>query len=422
MLGREVFSKVENVFSARGLEFPVSQIYLKQSAMGIVWLLIIFDFTKVQKVHHLTDPDLIHHINLELRKFRLIPVANSRTMLYAIPLDPKPVLPEIIERDEQVDEVFQIGRDFLNREIAVSWENLGHVIVAGMTGSGKSVFMRSLTNQAIHDGFQLALIDLEDRTFSQLVSNPQLLSPIGGLETAETVLDNVLFEINRRRQLFNYGSSVEDVNDWNKKYPTKHLPPILLAIDEFNATVLTFGGIRSEFASKATQIAWRGRKYGVTMVIAGQTFEKAIVGPVRDQMITKICFRVANSNISRVILERSGAEKIDVPGRAMTNRWGTIQTYYADSFDQDESEFRIDSMLSQDEVDLIKSVMENNDGKLTYEYLIGLNFSRSEAKSIRDHLTQLGLAEVDKNQNNSLVLVIPPELSDSLQSQHSLQT
>lgn len=421
---REIFRSVAKIFEARGLEFPVNNLFLKTSPTGVHWLLIMFDWQKVSRIQQLSDPDLIHHLNLELKKFRLFPVSDGsgQYFSYAIALDPRPELPKIITSSEQLDDKFQIGLDIMGREISTTWKDLGHVIVAGMTGSGKSVFMRSITNQAIHDGFKLALIDLEDRTFSSLITHPQLMAPIGGLSNAEQVLDSVIAEIERRKKLFVYGSSIEDVYDWNRKYPAKKLPLILLAIDEYNATVQTFGGIRSDFATKSTLVAWRGRKYGVVMVIAGQTFEKAIVGAVRDQMVTKICFRVANSVVSRVILEKNGAEKLDTPGRAITNKWGLIQTYYVESFDQAETEFKIEQILTDMEIELVKSVLKYNDGKLTYEYITSLGWSRSDAKTLRDRLVELSLAETDKNQNNSLVLNIPKEIEENLRGRKSLQT
>jgi hypothetical protein len=418
MIGMRLLEKVSTVMENRGIKFPVNHALLKQSESGLTWLLVIFDFARIDNLSAISDGSLIRHLNYELSPYRLILAENKTELVYAILLDELPAVPEKIELSFREDDVFQIGRDILGHEVAVKWSDLGHVIVAGMTGSGKSVFMRSITNQAIQDGFQLALIDLEDMTFGELAQCKNLVTPIGGVDTAERVLDVVLGMIEERKTLFSTVPGVKDIYDWNQGGSEK-LPLVLLAIDEFNATIQTFGGIKSDFASKATQVAWRGRKYGIIMVIAGQTFEKVIVGPVRDQMITKICFQVTNASTSRIILGEAGAEDLSIPGRAITNRWGLIQTYHVDSFDVHEFEFSpFNFGLDEMDINILDAALVN-DGKLTYELLTEFGFTRTEANKFRERMRRAGIAEVDKSQNNSLVVKKTAEILQILQSQQS---
>lgn len=404
-----IIKTIATIFQNRNIPFPIGDVTIQQSKSGLNWLLFNFNLSKLSKIDFLLEDDLIRHINLELNPYQLITVEDDIGIFYAICLDKKPTLSNVIFQENQIDNIFQVGRDLLGKEIVISWEDLGHIIVAGMTGSGKSVFLRSITEQSINDGFQLALIDLEDMTFGALKNNSNLVAPIGGIKTAEKVLNVVLDIIEERKEIFSSRKSIQDIYDWNNnlKDDDKPLPMILLAIDEFNATVQTFGGTKSNFANKATQIAWRGRKYGIIMVIAGQTFEKVIVGPVRDQMITKVCFQVSNAAISRIILGESGAEKINVPGRAITNRWGLIQTYYHENFDNQIIEDSVERKFSDFEIELLNTALEENNGKLTYSFIQNFGFSRTEAKEIRENLMRRGIAKIDKNQNNALVINIP---------------
>ena len=71
------------------------------------------------------------------------------------------------------------------------------------------------------------------------------------------------------------------------------------------------------------------RKFGINLIFSGQSISADLVGPMRDQITTRLCFRVARKEISRIVVGRSGAELIQQPGRALTER-GALQAYYFD--------------------------------------------------------------------------------------------
>lgn len=209
------------------------------------------------------------------------------------------------------------------------WGSVGHIIVAGQTGSGKSVTVRSVVHQAQQQGFGLLLGDLDGATFPMLAGSSALLAPLAGREGEYVdILGWALEEIERRAKLYadapGYPESVEEYNQSNE--PLKR---ILIALDEYNAAVTATGGPDGDLARLAAGIAWRGRKFGITLLFAAQDFSKGVIGRVRDQAGAIVAHRVRSVEVARN-LGLEGAARISerTPGRALTDRWGVIQSYF----------------------------------------------------------------------------------------------
>jgi S-DNA-T family DNA segregation ATPase FtsK/SpoIIIE len=292
----------------------------------------------------------------------------------------------------------QVGQGINGTEAVTTWDNLGHVLVAGMTGMGKSYFLRLLVAQAIQEGHALALADPDGRTFPKLAGHPALFTQLGQtLEGSEQVVNLVDQELRRRIALFGEAENAPDnLEDYNKEAKVK-LPRLLVIVDEFNGLVMATGGPKAALAQAVTQIAWRGRKFGVNLILAGQDFTKDIVGPSREMLTTRICFRVASDDTSRIVLNRSGAENLKNPGRALTNAWGLIQTYRAEITALPQGDG-----LSKEERALAEVLIRDFQGRMSYGALMGMGFSRSRADRIRQDWLTRGLAEVHPDEDNAL--------------------
>ena len=209
------------------------------------------------------------------------------------------------------------------------------MLVAGMTGSGKSSFLRLLVYQALHEGYQLAIADVHSRTFPMLKHHPALLTPLAKLPTdAVRVLDDIGVEIKRRELLFDeverQGHYPDDVWEYNRIPGVKRLEPILVVLDEYNATVQANGGVNRKFAQLARDLVWTGRKWGITVIVAGQEFEKKVVGPIREQLGLRLCFRVMSKETSKIVTGSGAAASIpsNRPGRALLAGRGSVQTFH----------------------------------------------------------------------------------------------
>ena len=118
----------------RGLEAPFAE-FLLTSVQGMVLLFAILDLPQVKRLEAYTTPELLHHLSTDLQGLPVF-LSNSNGLRYAIPLSPLPRLPKLvpfpgIERGWALLGVNQAGET-----VSEKWPKLGHLLVAGKTGSG----------------------------------------------------------------------------------------------------------------------------------------------------------------------------------------------------------------------------------------------------------------------------------------------
>jgi hypothetical protein len=179
---------------------------------------------------------------------------------------------------------------------------LVHVAVGGSSGWGKSAFLCALAYQIIRseDQVDLALIDLEGITFEAFGGCERLLWPVADTESdALAILQALTSEIDRRKA---GGISGKNVHR-----------PIVLIIDEATA-LLAETAIERELKT----LALRARKYGIWCVLGGQDWKASSLDTaIRNQLASRIQFKALSAGQSRILLNQSGAEELDVPGRAL---------------------------------------------------------------------------------------------------------
>ncbi len=246
--------------------------------------------------------------------------------------------------------------------------------------------------------------DPDGRTFSFMENAHQLLAPVANtLEGCVQLVEIALQEIAKRTRHFDALPNKPDNRDEYNARTKEKMPQLLVILDEFNGIVMATGGARGDFAQKTTQIAWRGAKFGVHLILAGQDFAKDIVGPVREQMSTRLCFQVSNASTSKIVLGKSGAEKIKHPGRALSNRWGMIQTYLVSKEDLIQRNPQT-GMMAEEEA-LANHLKKESDGHLNLDILQDfLNVGERQARRLRADWLIRGLAEKRPHQNNGIYL------------------
>jgi DNA segregation ATPase FtsK/SpoIIIE-like protein len=218
--------------------------------------------------------------------------------------------------------------------VVLPWEALGHILVAGMSGSGKSVFLRSLVYQALHTDCHLALFDAQSRTFDYLDGHPALLAPRARtLDQAGGLLEAVQTELARREGLYRQASGYPDnLDEYNAVADAPnsglpHLRRLLVVLDEYNTLVARLGGAKAPFAQAVNDLIAVARKWGITLVFAGQLFHRDTSGFVREQCKTRICFQVEDRFTAELAAGSAAPLALRVPGRAILRGLGTVQTY-----------------------------------------------------------------------------------------------
>jgi len=208
-----------------------------------------------------------------------------------------------------------IGEDGQQETVKADMGKLVHIAVGGSSGWGKSVFLRSLGYQLALSGtpVDLAMIDLEGATLAPFARCERLLYPIAETEgDALAVLSALTGELERRKSLYAQIPGVDSLAAYNAR-ADEPLAALVAIIDEATALL----GDKSVESALRT-LALRARKYGLWLVMAGQDWKASSLDTaIRNQLSSRIQFKAMSKGQSRVLLERSGAESLDVEGRAL---------------------------------------------------------------------------------------------------------
>jgi len=297
------------------------------------------------------------------------------------------------------------------------WGDLKHIIVVGYTGSGKSVTTRSLVYQAIRQEFSLILADLDGTTFPMLAENPALLSPLAGT-TDEFIeaLRVALGELEHRASLYkratNFPENIEEYNLWALSNGQEPLKRVMVALDEFNSAITKTGGPDGKLGKLAVELASRGRKFGITLLLSAQDFSKEVIGAVRDEVGVIIAHKVNSENVARNVGVAAAAQISErTPGRAITNRWGQIQAFYLDKSHLMNGVPNA-SILTPKEKELAERALAETGGKISREVLMGWGLGQGEARRLLDDWELRGWSVKDPMRANATY--ITPKLVNLL--------
>ena len=323
----------------------------------------------------LVHPDTLHHLTAVVGK----PVKrlNTTGLTYCVALKPqrKQRLPKRVDLDlsHRPAGDYMIGFGLSRKgEVWKPLEKLRHIVVAGSTDSGKSAFLRSLLYQLCKgDGpVELYLTDMEGLTFVAFEGIPQLAHPIAeSVEEATRIAFQLTQEMERRAALYQAtGRFPEKLSEYHSQISNleSRLPWIVAIFDEFTA-LMDEAGKHSDLYRLIGQLAMRGRKYGITLVFAGQDFKADLLNTrITNQLRTRVQFGCATAYQSQVVLGKSGAEKITTPGRALVSFGGKItevQTFWADKEKVLGLRRGPVSPLAGDERELVRYALEHLGGK-----------------------------------------------------------
>lgn len=205
-----------------------------------------------------------------------------------------------------------LGFDVSGKPIVADIGKMPHVLIAGQTGSGKSVcintFLGSLLFRASPAEVKLILVDPKRVELTGYNNIPHLLTPvIVDPEKVVSALRWILAEMDRRYKLF-AEAGVRNIDGYNQMSGFQALPYIVLFIDEL-ADIMLFSPVEVE--DSITRIAQMSRATGIHMVLATQRPSvNVITGLIKANIPTRIAFAVASQIDSRVILDTQGAEKL----------------------------------------------------------------------------------------------------------------
>ena len=205
-----------------------------------------------------------------------------------------------------------LGLDVSGKPIVADIAKMPHVLIAGQTGSGKSVcintFLASLLFRAAPTELKLIMVDPKRVELTGYNGIPHLLAPvIVEPEKVISALRWLMAEMDRRYKLF-AEAGARNIDGYNEMSGFQALPYIVLFIDEL-ADIMLFSPVEVEDA--ITRIAQMARATGIHMVLATQRPSvDVITGLIKANVPSRIAFAVASQIDSRVILDTQGAEKL----------------------------------------------------------------------------------------------------------------
>lgn len=215
-----------------------------------------------------------------------------------------------------------LGRDIMGNVKCVEINKTPHMLVAGATGSGKSVCINNIILSVIMrstpDEVKMVLIDPKKVEFNAYEGIPHLLMPVvTDPKKASAALQKIVVEMDDRYETFK-NSGTKSISTYNeyiekqlKKNPNcglKKMPFILVIIDELADLMLVAAKEVEDSIMRITQLA---RAAGIHLIVATQRpSTDVITGVVKSNIPTRISFAVSSSIDSRTILDMTGAEKL----------------------------------------------------------------------------------------------------------------
>jgi DNA translocase ftsK len=271
--------------------------------------------TKVSKITNLTE-DLA--LALAAKSIRIeapipgksyigveIPNETSQTVSF------KETIQIGMDKKENYNIVFAMGKDISGEVILSDITKMPHALIAGSTGSGKSVCINTLICSIIYnyspEEVKLILIDPKVVELSIYNKLPHLIIPVvTDMKKTPSALSWAVNEMEKRYALFAQSKS-KDIVSYNKKNEEK-LPRIVIIIDELADLMMV---APKEIEEAICRIAQKARACGIHLVVATQRPSvDVITGLIKANIPSRIAFAVSSQTDSRTILDMSGAEKL----------------------------------------------------------------------------------------------------------------
>lgn len=230
------------------------------------------------------------------------------------------LLREVLENDEFINSksklAFALGKDIGGKCVVADLSKMPHLLIAGATGSGKSVSINTLIMSILYkySPYEVKLLMIDPKVVELNIYNsvPHLLIPVvTEPKKAAAALNWAVNEMNRRYKLFadNGARNIESYNNlYEKGSIEEKLPWIVIIVDELADLMMACPGDVEEYIARLAQMA---RAAGMHLVIATQRPSvDVITGVIKANIPSRISFSVSSQIDSRTILDASGAEKL----------------------------------------------------------------------------------------------------------------
>lgn len=224
-------------------------------------------------------------------------------------------LRDVIESKEFQDDrsklSLALGKDISGRPVIADLAKMPHLLIAGTTGSGKTVCVNTIILSLLYryspNELKMLMIDPKMVELACFNGLPHLLAPVvTESKKASTALNWVVIEMERRYRLLSEASA-RNIESYNAKVKEK-LPFIIVFVDEFADLMVV---ARDQVENAVTRLAQLSRAVGIHLILATQRPSvDVITGVIKANLPARISFKVASKVDSRTVLDANGADKL----------------------------------------------------------------------------------------------------------------
>ena len=281
---------------------------------------------KVSKIVNLAD-DI--KLNLAAEDIRIeAPIPGKAAIGIEVPNKEKQMVAfrDLLESDEftkaKSKTIFAAGKDIAGKTVIADIEKMPHLLIAGQTGSGKSVCINTIIMSILYKArpSEVKLIMIDPKVVELSVYNgiPHLLIPVvTDPKKAAAALNWAVNEMEERykkfaehkaRNIIGYNAQIDQIEDVPGKDRPEKIPQIIVIVDELADLMMTAG---TDVEDAIQKLAQKARAAGIHLIIATQRPSvNVITGVIKANIPSRIAFSVASGIDSRTILDETGAEKL----------------------------------------------------------------------------------------------------------------
>ena len=323
---------------------------------------------KVSKIINLSE-DIARNTSSESARISIVPGSNTIGIELPNITRENVYLSEVIKdtqfKKREIKLPIALGKSISGKPIIGDLSNMPHLLIAGTTGSGKSVCINTIILSLLYrhtpDKCKFILIDPKMLELSTYEGIPNLLCPvITEARKAASVLGWVVREMENRYKLMTR-VGVRNIDGYNSKHKT-FMPYIVVIVDEMSDLMLVSGKEIENYIQKLSQMA---RAAGIHIIMATQRPSvDVITGTIKANFPTRISFQVSSKIDSRTILGEQGAEQLLGKGDMLfMSSANKITRIHAPYVTEDEIEEINNFLRSQAEPDYVDEILEFSDSK-----------------------------------------------------------
>tara|TARA_B100001540_G_scaffold72050_2_gene65017 strand:+ start:135 stop:2189 length:2055 start_codon:yes stop_codon:yes gene_type:complete len=393
---------------------PVVSLYEFEPAPGI----------KVSKIINLSD-DIARNTSSVSTRVSIIPGKN--TVGIEIPNTKRDgvILSEIISSEnfnkKEIKLPIALGKSISGLPIIADLTSMPHLLIAGTTGSGKSVCVNTIISSLLFkhspDNCKFILIDPKMLELSSYEGIPHLLSPvITDSKKATSALSWTVKEMENRYKLMS-SEGVRNIDGYNQKHKLK-MPYIIVVVDEMSDLMLISGKEIENYVQKLSAMA---RAAGIHIIMATQRPSvDVITGTIKANFPTRISFQVSSKIDSKTVLGEQGAEQLlgkgDMLFMSSANKIFRIHGPYISESEIEKITSFLRSQGKPDHIEEITRISETNSGDYSFNeeqddlYGEALRIIKNEKKASTSFLQrklQIGYNRaariIDKMEENGIV-------------------